>query len=732
MSSSTQILSPRDTNSFNFSSSRQQHDSSNTKQRLVANCSSPTPTTTGISSVSWKASSSFKRSNTNNTSNLTQSLPDIKIAGATDGLLSATSSATPLGTNKRKSLPVRLPQTPPKGSATTRTNTNGSILLGTTTTTTTTPISKRERIQAASSPSPFKSSSDRYIPNRAYLDVDICRDTIVTAEMRRSTSGGEASEEQPHTPLQSEFNSRMRGALLNVPIRFPPALETTTSTSRHQSATDANDGTPLSASLALFDPCRTVALSDMDPAYRSGEECTTTTTTPHHGRLLTFRADASPVRRESFLVSTTEDRQQQHKRRNNNSEQSQNNNTNCADPYLQDQLRVLNRLSYYGRRSSSFGGSSPADYMAIEEAGLRSVAKKIGRKIATAPTRILDAPNLVDDYYLNLVSWSSDNILAVALGQSVYLWYGDNEQIEHLLTLTGPEDYVTSVCWCNREGCSNYIAVGTNESAVQLWDASVLQKVRNLRGHTSRIGSLAWNQNWLSTGSRDSSILQHDVRAPQNVVATYIGHTQEVCGLKWSHDGNTLASGGNENFLCLWDAAISSRGRSTSSTAEPLPTTSSSIVSPRVTLTQHKAAVKALAWCPFQRGVLASGGGTADRSIKFWNTNSATLLNTIDTGSQVCSLLWSTHSKEICSSHGFSEYQLILWRYPLMTKIQEFTGHHARVLHMEPSPNGSCVVSAAADETLRFWDIFGSAPNKNRARSLSLGLNGSAITFSIR
>lgn len=609
MNSSTQILSPRDTNSFNFSS-RQQHDSSITKQRLTANCSSTTPTATGISSHSWKASSSFKRFNTNNTSNLTQSLPDIKNAAAPDGLLTASSSATPRGTNKRKSLPVRLPHTPPRGSATTRSNTNGSILLGTTT-----PISKRERIQAALSPSPFKSSSDRYIPNRAYLDVNICRDTIVTAEMRRSASGGETSEEQPHTPLQTEFNSRMRGALLNVPIRFPPAGEATTTTSRHQSTMDGNDdGTPLSASLALFDPCRTVALSDMDPAYRSGEE---STMTPDHGRLLTFRADASPVRRESFLVSTEDGQQHQHKRRNSNSEQSQNNNMNCADPYLQDQLRVLNRLSYYGRRSSSFGGSSPADYMAIEEAGLRSVAKKIGRKIATAPTRILDAPNLVDDYYLNLVSWSSDNILAVALGQSVYLWYGDNEQIDHLLTLTGPEDYVTSVCWCNREGCSNYIAVGTNESAVQLWDASALQKVRTLRGHTSRIGSLAWNQNWLSSGSRDSSILQHDVRAPQNVVATYIGHTQEVCGLKWSQDGNTLASGGNENFLCLWDAAISSRGRSTSSAAEQSPTTSSSIVSPRVTLTQHKAAVKALAWCPFQRGVLASGGGTADVSKNF-------------------------------------------------------------------------------------------------------------------
>jgi len=102
-------------------------------------------------------------------------------------------------------------------------------------------------------------------------------------------------------------------------------------------------------------------------------------------------------------------------------------------------------------------------------------------------------------------------------------------------------------------------------------------------------------------------------------------------------------------------------------------------LSPRLLLKHHQAAVKALGWCPFHRGLLASGGGTADRTIKFWNTNSGAMLNSVDTGSQVCSLLWSKHNKELCSSHGFSENQLILWKYPGMTKIQEFTGHTARV-----------------------------------------------------
>lgn len=34
----------------------------------------------------------------------------------------------------------------------------------------------------------------------------------------------------------------------------------------------------------------------------------------------------------------------------------------------------------------------------------------VGRTIPTAPLRILDAPDLVDDYYLNLISWGHNNV----------------------------------------------------------------------------------------------------------------------------------------------------------------------------------------------------------------------------------------------------------------------------------------------------------------------------------
>jgi cell division cycle 20-like protein 1 (cofactor of APC complex) len=59
----------------------------------------------------------------------------------------------------------------------------------------------------------------------------------------------------------------------------------------------------------------------------------------------------------------------------------------------------------------------------------------------------------------------------------------------------------------------------------------------------------------------------------------------------------------------------------------------------------HCAAVKALAWSPHNHGVLASGGGSADKTIKFWNTLNGTMIDSIDTGSQVCNLMFSKTTK---------------------------------------------------------------------------------------
>ena len=111
-------------------------------------------------------------------------------------------------------------------------------------------------------------------------------------------------------------------------------------------------------------------------------------------------------------------------------------------------------------------------------------------------------------------------------------------------------------------------------------------------------------------------------------------HRQEVCGLRWSvHDENQLASGGNDNKLFIWSATSDK---------------------PLEKFSDHQAAVKAINWSPLHRGLLATGGGTADQCIRFWNTISLQQLNCINTGSQVCNLVFSKTNDELVSTHGYS------------------------------------------------------------------------------
>lgn len=321
--------------------------------------------------------------------------------------------------------------------------------------------------------------------------------------------------------------------------------------------------------------------------------------------------------------------------------------------------------------------------------------RKATRKISRIPFKVLDAPELQDDFYLNLVDWSSQNVLSVGLGSCVYLWSACTSQVTRLCDLSADGNSVTSVAWNER---GNLVAVGTHHGYVQVWDVSVAKQVHKLVGHTARVGALAWNGDMLSSGSRDRMILQRDVRTPNaQGERRLVGHRQEVCGLKWSPDNQYLASGGNDNRLYVWNLHS---------------------MSPLQTYTEHLAAVKAIAWSPHHHGLLASGGGTADRCIRFWNTLTGQPMQCVDTGSQVCNLAWSKHSSELVSTHGYSQNQILVWKYPTLTQVAKLTGHSYRVLYLAMSPDGEAIVTGAGDETLRFWNVFSKVRSQRESKSV--------------
>lgn len=304
--------------------------------------------------------------------------------------------------------------------------------------------------------------------------------------------------------------------------------------------------------------------------------------------------------------------------------------------------------------------------------------------------RILDAPEIVEDYYLNLLSWSDLNLLAVALRGKLYIWNGNTGNVELLKEYNN--EIITSVSWMKGGKC---LAVGDSSHLVKLIDVEKNSEIRNIRSHSDRVSSLAWNGYVLSSGSRDATVVNHDLRV-QDYFVKYLAHTQEICGLKWNTENSMLASGGNDNKVCLWDLS------SNQAIFE---------------LKEHKAAVKALSWCPWKPNLLATGGGSIDRTIKLWDCQTGSTILSKDTGSQISALEWNAFDKELISAHGYTKNQLSLWKASDLAPVAEFYGHSARILNMCLSPDHTTVVTAGADETLRFWKLFSDPEKRDKTDS---------------
>ncbi|POS76877.1 WD domain-containing protein [Diaporthe helianthi] len=156
---------------------------------------------------------------------------------------------------------------------------------------------------------------------------------------------------------------------------------------------------------------------------------------------------------------------------------------------------------------------------------------------------------------------------------------------------------------------------------------------------------------------------------------------------------------------------------------------------------EHNAAVKAIAFCPWREGLVATGGGSHDKCIHFFHTTSGVALATIAVHSQVTSLIWSTTRREIAATFGYAQpehpYRIAVFSWPECRQVAAipWVGEH-RALYAVPYPRGppdrkaakyatgqssswknrekkrnrtfmeGCIVVAGSDESIKFHEVW--------------------------
>ncbi|XP_032865082.1 cell division cycle protein 20 homolog B [Tyto alba] len=321
--------------------------------------------------------------------------------------------------------------------------------------------------------------------------------------------------------------------------------------------------------------------------------------------------------------------------------------------------------------------------------------------IPLEPEVKLHITGLRNDYYLNILDWSLENLIAVAVGPAVHIWNGGTLQAIESIDLNSSSKYISSLAWIKEGTC---LAIGTSDGEVQLWDIETKKRLRNMFGHLSVVGALSWNHYILSSGSRLGSIHHHDVRVAQHHVGTLCQNKQSICSLKWSLTSQLLASGASDGMLNIWPSDPGVKLQS-----QPLKTM------------PHSSAVKAMNWCPWQSKVLATGGGMKDGILRVWDINHEKIIQSSATDSQICSLLWLPKTSELMTGQGLPGNQIKIWKYPMLTNSSELYGHKGRVLHIALSPDQSRLFSVAADGLACLWKCHEPEESKHSSKAFSNG-----------
>ena len=241
-------------------------------------------------------------------------------------------------------------------------------------------------------------------------------------------------------------------------------------------------------------------------------------------------------------------------------------------------------------------------------------------------------------------------------------------------------------------------ALGDTNGFISLLDINKTIISKIILTHQDRIGSIKFHPTkpyLLASGSKDYSVVLQDLRVKFHKSKIFeFSHDGEICGLSWQQRGYCIASGGNDNLVKIWD----------------LRKTSSCILK----ITEHKAAIRALEFCPLNQDLLASGGGTGDTCLRISSLkNKGKDSMVIKTHSQICSLLWDTNCNRLLTSHGFSKYQMCLWDLEKEKLVAEYYGHQNRILDIIRLKGSPHILSFSSDDTAKTWDPF-KAPIKSR------------------
>lgn len=233
-----------------------------------------------------------------------------------------------------------------------------------------------------------------------------------------------------------------------------------------------------------------------------------------------------------------------------------------------------------------------------------------------------------------------------------------------------------------------WIATGSFDNTIKIWDAETGRELRSLNGHTGAVRALAWSPDGrlLASGGGDRTVRIWDVASGREMERFEVTDSL-LEAVAFSPDGQKLAAGPG-NTIIVWDVATGNQVR----------------------LSEHSSPVTALT---FSRDGLFLASGDAKGSIKVWDLVKAKRLKNL-TGhtDRIEALVFNQTGDGLAS--GGDDRTVRLWKTASGRQSAESPGHTGKIMALRFSPDGQ-LTSADSNCAVKTWDTI----NKREAKSLT-------------